>query len=84
MLILGLGIRPQYNGLMIDPCISDKWDGFTVTRKFRGDTFHITVTNPDHVMKGVKSITVDGKAIEGNVLPVYGDGKEHDVQVVMG
>ena len=35
-------------------------------------------------MKGVKSITVDGKAIEGNVLPVYGDGKEHDVQVVMG
>ena len=42
---------------MIDPCISDKWDGFTVTRKFRGDTFHITVTNPDHVMKGVKSIT---------------------------
>ena len=79
-----LGIRPQYNGLMIDPCISDKWDGFTVTRKFRGDTFHITVTNPDHVMKGVKSITVDGKAIEGNVLPVYGDGKEHDVQAVMG
>ena len=44
----------------------------------------IDVTNPDHVMKGVNSITVDGKAIEGNVLPVYGDGKEHDVQVVMG
>ena len=79
-----LGIRPQYDGLMIDPCISDKWDGFTVTRKFRGDTYNITVTNPDHVMKGVKSITVDGKPLSGNVLPVYGDKAVHEVQVVMG
>ena len=79
-----MGIRPQYDGLMIDPCISDKWDGFTVTRKVRGDTYNITVTNPDHVMKGVKSITVDGKPLAGNVLPVYGDKAVHEVQVVMG
>lgn len=79
-----LGIRPQYNGLEIDPCIAAEWDGFTVTRKFRGDTFHITVKNPDHVMKGVKSVTVDGKAIEGNVLPVYGDKAVHEVEVILG
>ena len=79
-----LGIRPQYDGLEIDPCIAAEWDGFTVTRKFRGDTFHITVKNPDHVMKGVKSVTVDGKAIEGNVLPVYGDKAVHEVEVILG
>ena len=55
-----------------------------MTRKFRGDTFHITVKNPDHVMKGVKSVTVDGKAIEGNVLPVYGDKAVHEVEVILG
>ena len=79
-----LGIRPQYDGLEIDPCIAADWDGFTVTRKFRGDVYDITVKNPDHVMKGVKSVTVDGKAIEGNVLPVYGDKAPHKVEVILG
>ena len=79
-----LGIRPQYDGLEIDPCIAAEWDGFTVTRKFRGDVYDITVKNPDHVMKGVKSVTVDGKAIEGNVLPVYGDKATHKVEVILG
>ena len=79
-----LGIRPQYDGLEIDPCIAADWDGFTVTRKFRGDVYDITVKNPDHVMKGVKSVTVDGKAIEGNVLPVYGDKATHKVEVILG
>ena len=46
--------------------------------------FTILLLNPDHVYKGVKSITVDGKAIEGNILPVFGDGKTHTVEVVMG
>ena len=51
---------------------------------FRGATYDIKVTNPDHVNKGIKSVTVDGNAIEGNVLPVFGDGKTHAVEVVMG
>ena len=69
--------------IVLDVMLPDM-DGFTVTRKFRGDTYNITVTNPDHVMKGVKSITVDGKPLSGNVLPVYGDKAVHEVQVVMG
>jgi len=78
-----LGIRPDYNGLIIDPCIPSKWSGFTAVRKFRGATFNITVKNESKVCKGVKSLTVDGKAVEGNVIPVFTDGKEHDVVVVM-
>ena len=78
-----LGIRPDYNGLIIDPCIPSKWSGFTAVRKFRGATFNITVKNESKVCKGVKSLTVDGKAIEGNVIPVFTDGKEHEVVVVM-
>lgn len=79
-----LGMIPDYDGLKIDPSIPSAWDGFTASRTFRGDTFEITISNPNHVCKGVKSVTVDGNAIDGNVLPVFGDGKTHKVEVVMG
>jgi cellobiose phosphorylase len=79
-----LGIRPDYDGLRIDPCIPAEWSGFTVRRKFRGSVYVIRIANPSHVQKGIKSITVDGKPIEGNILPVFGDGLEHEVHAVMG
>lgn len=79
-----LGIIPDYDGLKLDPSIPKEWDGFTATRKFRGDTFNITVKNPDHVSKGVVSVTVDGKAIKGNVVHVPGDGAVHNVEVQLG
>ncbi len=79
-----LGIIPDYDGLKIDPSIPSEWDGFKATRQFRNATYQINVSNPSHVSKGVKSVTVDGNAIEGNILPVFADGKEHTVEVVLG
>ena len=78
-----LGIIPDWNGLKVDPSIPHEWDGFTVSRQFRGNTYEITVKNPKHICKGIQSVTVDGKQIEGNVLPVF-DGGVHTVEVVMG
>ncbi|MFC1498137.1 GH36-type glycosyl hydrolase domain-containing protein [Verrucomicrobiota bacterium] len=79
-----LGIMPRYNGLEINPCIPKEWDGFTAIRKFRGATYNIRVKNPDHVSKGVKTFVVDGKEIEGNVVPIFSDAKEHIVEVMLG
>lgn len=79
-----LGIKPDYNGLMIDPCIPKAWDGYKVSRKFRNATYEITITNPDHVSKGVKQLIVDGEAYAGNIVPVFNDGNSHEVKVVMG
>ena len=79
-----LGIIPDFDGLKIDPSIPSAWDGFKATRQFRNATYNITVSNPSHISKGVKSVTVDGNAIEGNVLPAFADGKEHTVEVVLG
>jgi cellobiose phosphorylase len=79
-----LGIRPDFDGLLIDPCIPAKWKGFTVTRKFRGAIYQIEVENPDGKSKGVKKVTVDGSAYKSNLIPVFGDGKEHKVKVIMG
>ena len=79
-----LGIIPDYNGLKVDPSIPSAWDGFKATRQFRNATYNISVSNPSHVSKGVKSVTVDGNAIEGNVIPAFADGKAHTVEVVLG
>ena len=79
-----LGIKTDYDGLVIDPCIPSKWAGFKMTREFRGATYRIEVQNPDHVSKGVKRILVNGSAIESNTVPILDQGKEHTVQVIMG
>ncbi len=79
-----LGVMPDYDGLKIDPSIPATWDGFSITRKFRGATYNVTVSNPSHVSKGIKSVTVDGVAIEGNILPVFEVDTTHVVEVVMG
>ena len=78
-----LGIAADFDGLKIDPSIPHEWDGMKATRQFRGATYDITVKNPNHVCKGVKSMTVDGKAVDGNVIPVM-DGGKHNVEVVLG
>ena len=79
-----LGIAADFDGLRIDPSIPAAWSGFKATRKFRGDVYEIEVKNPDHINKGVKSLAVDGVAVDGTVIPVAGDGKTHKVEVVLG
>jgi cellobiose phosphorylase len=79
-----LGIQPDYNGLIVDPCIPTDWKGFNITRKFRGATYRIEVQNPTGISKGVKEMIIDGKSQSSNLIPMFGDGKEHIVKVIMG
>lgn len=83
-----LGVYPTHGGLSINPCVPGDFGDFELTRKFREGTYHIRVSNPHRVEKGVKSLTVDGVAVDisasGCVIP-YVKGKEnYDVAVVMG
>ncbi|OUN93117.1 GH36-type glycosyl hydrolase domain-containing protein [Blautia sp. An46] len=79
-----LGIQPTLQGLKIDPCIPGDFGDFTVTRKYRGVTYHIQVSNPDHVEKGVASMTVDGTAVKGNLIPFSKEKDQVEVKVIMG
>ncbi|GAK50120.1 carbohydrate binding protein [Candidatus Moduliflexus flocculans] len=79
-----LGILPTYAGLQVNPCIPKAWDGFTATRVFRGATYQIVVNNPTHVSKGVASLKVDGKTVEGTIIPIAADGATVSVEVTMG
>ena len=76
-----LGIRPGFDGLTVDPCIPAEWDGFEAVRKWRGAEYRIRVENPEHVEKGVRQITVDGKAAE--TIPAFTKGI-HTVEILMG
>lgn len=79
-----LGIRPQFEGLEIDPCIPSSMKGFKAERKFRGADYAIEVDNSAAVQKGIKELTVDGKKLDNNILPVFSDGKKHVVKAIMG
>jgi cellobiose phosphorylase len=79
-----LGIRPEYSGLRIDPCIPPEWDGFKVERSFRGSQHYITVHNPEHVSRGVIKMEVDGALVEGSLVVPGGSPGPHQVEVWLG
>jgi cellobiose phosphorylase len=79
-----LGIRPDYKGLVVDPCIPKSWKGYKVTRKFRGVEYRIDVQNPGGISKGVRQLIVDGSEIVGNMIPLFKAGTTHEVTVIMG
>ncbi|OGD13827.1 MAG: hypothetical protein A2W20_00795 [Candidatus Aminicenantes bacterium RBG_16_66_30] len=67
-----LGLRPSYEGLVVDPVIPKSWKGFRAERVFRGTRYLVEVGNPEGVESGVRSIRVDGHPIDGRVLPLTG------------
>ncbi len=78
-----LGIRPTYEGLVIDPCIPSEWKEFEVVRKWRGALYKISVKNPANVQKGVKSINVNGTLVSGTV-PLKEEGTVNKIEVILG
>ncbi|MGN0203636.1 MAG: GH36-type glycosyl hydrolase domain-containing protein, partial [Coprococcus sp.] len=79
-----LGLYPTHHGLQVNPCIPADFGDFTLTRRYRNTVYTISVKNPDHVEKGVRSLLVNGKAITGNIIPYHPDQKEASVEVIMG
>ena len=40
-----LGINARWDGLEINPCLSEQWKDVGITRKFRGCTYNISIKN---------------------------------------
>lgn len=74
-----LGIRPCYDGLLIDPCLPSTAHHFTVRRTFRGATYTIHVTNPHGRNHGVRAIRLDGQLLDGQLLTL--NTGNHTVEV---
>ena len=78
-----LGIQPDYDGLSLNPCIPSNMEEFKIRRYFRGAWYNITFKNPEHREKGISSLTVNGTAVEGNLIPLTEGCTEYDVVAVM-
>ena len=73
-----LGIKPSLEGLMIDPCLPGEMSEYTVVRRYRGAEYHIHVT-----ATGSYSLTVDGAAVSGKVIPLTEGKTEYRVEVTV-
>jgi N,N'-diacetylchitobiose phosphorylase len=83
-----LGIRPDFDSLIINPCIPSSWPSFSVRRIWRNAVYRITVENPTGVSKGVKECRLNGQAVKrgnaGAEIPAQSAGSENQVTVMMG
>jgi cellobiose phosphorylase len=77
-----LGIRPEYEGLVVDPRIPTDWKGFTAERRFRGIRYRIQV---ERVGPGDKlTLYVNNERIPDNLIPPPNDHQPVDVVVKIG
>jgi cellobiose phosphorylase len=85
-----LGVRPTADGLIVDPCITPAWKGFSIRRTFRGALYHIAVQNPRRVSNGVVALEIDGVPApekiygRGALLPIFPPESEHHIVITLG
>jgi cellobiose phosphorylase len=82
-----LGVRPELDGLLIDPCLPSEWTWSKMTRQYRGATYEISIEKPKGVQKGPVTIELEGKLLPGNVIPPPAKadkGKTFRVKVTVG
>ena len=78
-----LGVKPDYDGLKIDPCLPASLENVRIVRKFRGSEYHIHILNRAGDEKGSVRLTVDGRAVEGCVLPADEKAAVHHVECIV-
>ena len=79
-----LGIRPDHDGLRVDPCLPADWEGFEAVRVFRGARYRIRVVKPAGLVGRVRHLEVDGVAVAGTVVPPAPPGTTVDVVATIG
>ncbi|MGZ6059362.1 MAG: GH36-type glycosyl hydrolase domain-containing protein, partial [Myxococcaceae bacterium] len=68
-----LGLDRRGNSLHLSPCVPGAWSGYDIDYRFGGSLYSLRVERGD----GPPSITLDGRSIEGNAIPLVDDGRPH-------
>ncbi len=79
-----LGMRPDLEGIRIDPAIPPEWEGLEIRKSFRGSVLHIVVENPDHVESGCAVLELNGRKMRDNYIPAADLRQENEIRLVMG
>ncbi|MCF0138275.1 MAG: N,N'-diacetylchitobiose phosphorylase [Oscillospiraceae bacterium] len=78
-----LGLRPDISGLKLSPAIPPEWEGFELTKDFRGCRLNIRVSNPNHRESGVSSLRVNGKLMQGCHIPAEALTETTEIELIM-
>lgn len=78
-----LGLRPDLDGIKIEPAIPSTWDGFTMEKVFRGKKLNITVKNPNGAQGGVKACYLNGEKLESNYILASKLNAENEIVIEM-
>jgi cellobiose phosphorylase len=76
-----IGIQAEYEGLRVSPCLPSHWRNIQITREFRGTVYEININNRDGLERGKVQLCLDGKALEGNLIPCCSSSEIHKVEV---
>ena len=79
-----LGLQRHANTLSINPCIPTVWPEFTLDWRLGKARYRFIVQNPEHRSRGIASATVDGHPADANAIPLFDDGRDHEVLIVLG
>jgi cellobiose phosphorylase len=79
-----LGFRLRGTRLELDPCVPPGWSGYEITYRYRSATYYINVENSGGSGRGVRSVTVDGRAVPEGVVELADDGGQHKVRIALG
>jgi cellobiose phosphorylase len=78
-----LGVRPELDGLRVDPVLPSSWDGFSARRRWRGATYEIVVHQEKGATGRVRQLVVDGEVIDGNLVPPAPAGSTVKVEATL-
>lgn len=79
-----LGLKIRGDELVIDPCISCRWTEYTIKYRYKNTLYIIDIKNPSGVNQGVVSTQMDGRILNDNKIPLTDDGREHQINIIMG
>lgn len=71
-----IGVKASMKGLVVSPSLPESWSEASYKRLFRNATYNFTFQKGKE-----KGITVDGKKIEGNLIPDFQDEQNHTILV---
>ena len=78
-----LGVRPDWDGLRIEPCLPPGWKEASLTRPYRGGVYDVHIVRDADLPAGAHTaVTLDGKPLGGNVVaPDAEPGRKHTLEV---
>jgi cyclic beta-1,2-glucan synthetase len=79
-----LGLRRNDNTFSVDPCIPAMWPEYSLDWRHGRTRYRISVQNPEHQYRGVRSAELDGVTVDARAIPLRDDGGTHEVAIVLG